>query len=74
MTNRINVIGSNQTEIKQSNGTIIFYSYNTPVVALFDGKWYKTNKKWSNTTSKHINKYLDGINALETDQSFFDNL
>lgn len=74
MTNQIKVIGSNQTEVKQSNGTTIFYSYNTPVVALVSGVWYKTTKKWSNTTSKHINAYLDGIQAQGVDQSFFDNL
>jgi len=74
MANRIKVVGSNQTELSKPNGDIVFYSYNTPVVALVSGKWYKTNTKYSNTTSKHINAYLDGINAQGIDQSFFDNL
>ena len=74
MTNQIKVIGSNQTQLTRADGTIIFYSYNTPVCAWIGNKLYKTNKKWSNTTSKHINAYIGNCDAELKDQSFFDNL
>lgn len=74
MPNRIKAIAPNQTELNKPDGTTIFYSYNTPVVALVDGVWYKTSKKFSSTTSKHINQYLGAVKAQEIDQSFFDNL
>lgn len=66
-------IGPNQTEIR-SNGNTIFFSYNTPVAGIVDGEFCKTSKKWSMTTSRHINKWLDGASAKEMPQSFFDNL
>lgn len=69
----LSVLGSNQTELR-INGNVVFFSYNTPVAALFEGKYYRTSKKWSNTTSKHINKWLDGIEAELKEQSFFDEL
>ena len=69
----LKVIGSNQTELN-IGGLVIFFSYNTPVVACVDGKFYRTEKKWSNTTSKHINRYLDGVKAESKPQEFFDNL
>ena len=66
-------IGSNQTEITTSNARILF-SYKTPVAAFVDGAAYRTEKKWSVTTSRHINQWLDGRIAAEMPQSFFDKL
>ena len=68
---QITQIGSNQTELS-ANGVQILYSYQTPVAAWIKGQYYKTNKKWSNTTTKHINKWVHL--AVEKDQDFFDNL
>jgi len=60
-------ISSNETVVSFSNGTEILFSYNTPVAGrrLVDGalQIFKTNKKWSRTTSKHISKYLKKFNA-----------
>ncbi len=75
---KLNPIGSNMTEIRLSTKTILF-SYKTPV-AMYDSDnvtWYKTNKYWSATTSRHINKWLKqwgGVNIVprEMDQAFFD--
>jgi hypothetical protein len=71
----LNVLSSNMTEL-DANGIKVLFSYNTPVAAysIAAGQYYKTNKKWSVTTSKHINKWLDGKNAMLQDQPFFDNL
>lgn len=72
---KLNNLGSNQTEIVKGNGLVVLYSYNTPVAALLpSGRYVRTSTKYSNTTSKHINKWLAGINAEEVDQSFIDNL
>ncbi|TVM02977.1 MAG: hypothetical protein CV087_07460 [Candidatus Brocadia sp. WS118] len=71
---RVKGIGSNQTEITKSNGDSILVSYSTPVAANVGGKFYRTEKKWSKTTSKHINAWLYGAKAEEKPQSFFDNL
>jgi len=67
-------IGSNQTEL-QINGYTVLFSYSTPV-AWQDpsGNYARTLKKWSVTTSKHVNKWLNGARAQEIPQSDFDNL
>jgi hypothetical protein len=45
----------------RKNGTAILYSYTTPVAAHIPGKGYvKTNTYFSATTSRHINKWVDG--------------
>lgn len=50
---------SNMREFRAKNYTILF-SYNTPVAAFILGQgWYITEKKWSQTTSRHITKWLN---------------
>ncbi len=71
-------VGSNMTEITTEKGQILF-SYKTPVAALLadadnGDTVVKTSTKWSSTTSRHINKWLDGLTAVERPQAFFDNL
>lgn len=69
---KLREIGSNQTEIILDNATVLF-SYETPVAAWVNGKGYRTDKFWSNTTSKHISRY--GLkDAEKKPQEFFDNL
>ena len=68
-------IAANQTEIVLNNGTTIFFSYDTPVAAqLPDYEYVRTSTKWSVTTSKHINKWLNGVIATEVSQDILDNL
>lgn len=75
---KLKVIGSNQTEIETAQGVTVFFSYNTPVAAHIPGKGFiKTAKKWSVTTSKHVNQWLYKNKAvtIETvDQSVLDAL
>lgn len=61
---KLNPIGSNQNEITVGNITVLF-SYKPPVAYLDHetGIAYRTNKKWSVTTSKHINNWLKGYEA-----------
>jgi len=50
-------IASNMTEVETSEARILF-SYRTPVAAYIYGEGYvKTDKWWSTTTSRHINKW-----------------
>jgi hypothetical protein len=72
---RINTLGSNQTEVVLNCGTVVFHSYSTPVAAMLaSGTYVKTSTKYSNTTTRHINKWLSGINADIVEQSFLNNL
>ena len=64
-------IASNQNQLNLNDGTQVFFSYNTPVAAYVPELGYvRTVKKWSTTTSRHINKWLDGVIAKEIDQQF----
>ena len=61
-------IGSNQTELDL--GVVqVFLSYETPVAArLTDGTLVRTDERYSVTTTKHINKWLNGCDALMVSQ------
>ncbi len=73
---KLTPIAANQNEVSFNNGTQIFFSYKTPVAADLPEKGYvRTSKFWSVTTSRHINKWLQGVtNVDEIDQSILDNL
>jgi len=79
----LNPIKQNMTEV-EILGLKILFSYRTPVACLVreslaDGSqiWhqYKTEKKWSNTTTRHINAWnpLGGAYGLKP-QEYFDSL
>ena len=54
-------IASNMTEVETSEARVLF-SYRTPVAAYVFGRGYvRTEKWWSVTTSRHINKWMDWI-------------
>ena len=72
---KLKKIGSNMSTLLMTEGTVILFSYETPVAALLpSGRYVKTSKKWSATTTKHINKWLVGVFAPveEVEQDFFD--
>ena len=66
--------GSNMTELSLTDGTVVFFSYETPVAAEYKGEIYRTTHKWSQTTTRHINKWLEGRTAQDAYQTFFDDL
>ncbi len=89
---KLKQLASNMTELDLGNGTIVLFSYETPVAMsrLVDKyntptldfgeyiQYVKTNKKWSNTTTRHIKKWLD-LNQMpcynaSVEQSVLDNL
>ncbi len=82
---KIKQLGANRQEIHLSDGrTILFVSYETVVAGLipiFDKElqtyidtYVRTEVNHSKTTQKHITMWLDGVEAEERSQDFFDNL
>lgn len=72
---KIDNFGSNQTQISMNNGTEILVSYSTPVAAFIPGQGYvRTEKFWSVTTSKHINRWLNGRKAKSVSQEMLNDL
>jgi hypothetical protein len=54
-------------EMVLSNGVVLLISYRQAVAACVPGKGYqRTDKKWSITTSKHINAWLGSVIKVET--------
>ena len=61
---KINSVGSNMTELSTNSGAVILFSYSTPVAAMLpSGQYVKTDKKYSATTTRHVNKWLQGVSA-----------
>jgi len=67
-------LGANNAEIRYGTNYVLF-SYQTPVAySDQNGNVYVTAKKWSNTTSKHISKWVNGRNFTKVNQDVIDNL
>ena len=71
-------IASNMTEVETSEARILF-SYRTPVAAYVFGEGFvRTEKWWSVTTSRHINKWIGkdpyDVPVKEVAQTYLDNL
>ena len=75
---QVNPIGSNRTIVTLNNGTQIGFSYKTPVVAIISGIAYRTEARFSVTTSKHCGQLLHDMPHREfggeKPQEFFNNL
>ena len=68
-------IGYNQTVVEYNNGSEVFFSYDTPVAAKTENyNYFRTEDFYSKTTSRHINKYLDGVIAKKVTQQTINNL
>ena len=62
---RLKQLGPNQAELITNHEYRILYSYETPVAGYSPLiGWFKVNKKYSVTTTRHINKYLGDISAV----------
>ena len=60
---RLYPIGLNQNVVALP-GMDIFFSYKTPVAAFISGRGFvRTDKFYSRTTSRHINKWLSNFEA-----------
>lgn len=68
-------LGSNKNLLKFSDGSEVFFSYQTPVASYSPNEGYKrTRTHWSVTTSRHINTYLKDVEAESVDQADIDAL
>jgi len=67
-------LASNMTEVETDLGRVLF-SYRTPVAAYVYGEGFvRTEKWWSVTTSRHINKWLpENGTVKEVEQTYLDN-
>lgn len=56
---KIQPLQANVTLLTFSSGAQVLFSYETPVAIQFpDGQRVKTSTRFSQTTTRHINKYL----------------
>jgi hypothetical protein len=69
---KLSQLSGNKNQITLADGTQVLFSYHTPVAAWINGEFFKTSKKWSNTTTRHINSWVHL--ATEKPQEYFDNL
>ena len=72
---KLRILGSNQTQVTFADGTQVFFSYNTPVACQTRSyDYFRTSTKWSATTTRHINKWFDGVIGKEQPQEYFDSI
>lgn len=75
----LNPIAANMNELSTER-MIVLFSYRTPVAVMIDEGlgyiFYRTAKYWSNTTTRHINKWFGiyGKVAGKKPQEYFDRL
>ena len=62
-------IGNNETEITTETGTRVFFSYETPVAVINSHGCFVTEQKYSQTTSKHLNKWVGDLEYSSVPQS-----
>ena len=75
---KLKQLGSNKTQVTYDLHTgkmDVLFSYETPVAAWLPNRGYiRTNQKFSVTTTKHINQWLQGAEAYEVPQSQLEEL
>jgi len=73
---KLTPIAANRNVVTFNDGTEVFFSYETPVAGYSNELGYVKTEQWySSTTTRHINKYLDGItNCAEVSQETINNL
>ena len=68
----------NVTELKIDGGLTILYSYGVPVACKWTNgitdSYSKTEKRWSATTSRHINEWINTAPCLIRSQYYFNTL
>jgi hypothetical protein len=66
----VQATSANTENVFYPSGRIVLLSYGKPVaVKVADSQAFKTRKRWSRTTTKHINEFLEGVfDVQEADQ------
>lgn len=57
-------LGPNTTLVTTGE-TLVLWSYGVPVASRVDGNFYRTSRKFSRTTTSHINKWLGQMGGQE---------
>ena len=65
---------SNNMTILLLNDISILFSYETPVAGYDSNGAFRTDKHYSSTTTRHINKYLGNGTGRLVSQEFINNL
>ena len=57
---KLKKVGNNETEITLVDGSVVLYSYETPVAVVDRGARtiWRTDRRFSNTTSKHVSSFM----------------
>lgn len=71
---KIRAIASNMTELTTNDYDKLLFSYETPVAGWDDLGAFKSEQWYSQTTTRHINKYFDGVAPRMVSQNYIDNL
>ncbi len=72
---KLSPIAANRNIVTFNDGTEVFFSYETPVAGYSPVLGYvKTDKWYSSTTTRHINKYLNNIEACTVPQQTINEL
>ena len=80
---KIKSLAANRTELHLPDvgytvNRVILFSYETPVAYAETNEtgrhYYKTDCRWSKTTTRHIKSWLPEGQAVEQPQTFFDDL
>jgi len=68
--------GKTATTVIETDEYLVLVSYETPVAYELKetGACYRTSTKYSATTSRHINQFLDGRTATEVSQETVSNI
>lgn len=69
---KLKPLGANRTELTLPSGNVVFFSYQTPVAARTPAGWVRTDQRYSMTTSRHVNQWLQGANAKTVPQAEID--
>lgn len=68
---QVRALGANETQVSFGPDTQVLFSYEVPVAARIGGQYYRVGKKYSPTTSTHVNKWLAGHQAEEVAEDWF---
>jgi hypothetical protein len=58
---KLTPIKANMTEVELTPGLTVLFSYQTPVAYHNYLGYFVTEKKWSKTTTRHINQWLQSM-------------
>jgi hypothetical protein len=46
-------------------GVVLWYSYNTLIAVAANGGVFRTNRRYSNTTARHLREIYDGFHGVQ---------